>query len=136
MTPAHITSKPSGRVRCALALVCAVLSILLAIGQTSMGVAAAHPVGSNEVQLSDGGWAEACVVQNACQDAKDIAYGLSHDEVPVPHHHHHVDTHWGVESDFAGYPFDVLSLAAAAHAALVNGVEQSPTSVIEQPPRA
>lgn len=122
--------------RYALALVCAVLSMLLAMGQTSMGVAAAHTIESNEVQLSDGGWTNACVVQNACQDANDIAFGLSHDEVPVPHHHHHVDTHWGVESDFAGYPLDVLSLAASAPAAPVGGVEQSPTSVIEQPPRA
>jgi len=128
-------SSSFGRVRYALALLCAVLGVLLSIGQASTAVASIHQAERGEVQLSDGGWTSQCAVEGTCRDVTDVALGLSHDELPVPHHHHHADTHWGVEADEAIMPQPATKVAAAPLAMSQSDLKQASPSDIEQPPR-
>jgi hypothetical protein len=116
-------------------LLCAVLGVLLSVSQASTTVASIHQSERGEVQLSDGGWTSQCAVQVACRDVTDQAFGLSHDELPVPHHHHHADTHWGVEADEAAMPQPATLAVAAPLAMSQSGLKQTAPSDIEQPPR-
>lgn len=85
--------------------------------------------------VADGGWTKPCAVTSNCTVSEDEA-DLSHDDEPVPHHHHCDGcVQMGAINDYISIASP--STLSARLARPVNGpqLKQAGPSDIEQPPR-
>lgn len=125
----------SCRVQNAFMALCAVLSLALLMAPQAEAIVAFQHAAAGEVMVADGGWTKPCAVKSNCTVSEDEA-DLSHDDEPVPHHHHGDGcVQMGAIKDRG-----VIASPSILNARLarpVNGpeLEQAGPSDIEQPPR-
>lgn len=66
---------------------CAMLGLVLLMAPQAEAIVAFQHAAAGEVMVADGGWTKPCAVKSDCTVGESEA-DLSHDDEPVPHHHH------------------------------------------------
>lgn len=111
------------------------LSLALLMAPQAQAIVAFQHVAAGEVMVADGGWTKPCAAKSNCK-LSDNEADLSHDDEPVPHHHHcDGGVQMGAIKDRGSLASP--SMLSARLARPVNGpkLEQAGPSDIEQPPR-